>query len=256
MEYTNIKTFDQLCLYGSLFVSDRVKKFPGWKDLKDGKKALCEMVEEYEWIGKFIFGYNLLGFFTVSSQPGTIYKTEIYSNHYDYMMNAMEESNPQILEGNYELYQRAFVNGWMEKDKAIKFYNLIKQNPNYLISLSCFENEIPKEYEICTLVAKDGIPMFKELEESHELLKKLNLFKLFDKDPQFKKIPHIPATYYGGRKDPEPNAFEKSQKKYLINMDSQYFDPDVIVCVSIMDKRWNNNDEFWTDILNCLYKIR
>ena len=71
MNYSDIKTFDDLYLYGSLYACDRVKKFPIWRDLKEDEKSLYEMVDDYELIGIIIHSYNLLGFFTNMSQPGT-----------------------------------------------------------------------------------------------------------------------------------------------------------------------------------------
>jgi hypothetical protein len=39
-------------------------------------------------------------------------------------------------------------------------------------------------------------------------------------------------------------------------MDQQYFKDDVVIKVSIMDKRWNNNNDMWNDLLKCLYSLK
>lgn len=257
MEYSNIKNFNDLCWYGSLYVSNQVKKSPNWIDLEDGKKALYEMVGKHEWIGKIIYSYNLLGFYTYCSQPGRIYQTKLFANHYDAMT---EQNNPnyKYLRGNYEMYQRACVNGFMEKDKAIKLYELVNQNPNYIISLSCMENKIDKEFEVCTLPAKNRKLMCNELFEMEKQLLQINASnkQSFNDDKIFKKIPDIPVTYYGGKKEKFSNKFKILHEKYLTSMDKYFFQDDVIVSVSIMDKRWNNNEEFWNDILMWLYRLK
>lgn len=213
------------------------------------------MVGEYEWIAKYIFSYNLLGFCTSGSQPGKIYKTKVYKNHYDHLK---EQDNPnyEFLEGNYEIYQRAFVNGWMEKDKALKFYEQMKNNPNYIVSLSCIDNVIDKEFEQCSLTAKDGRLMYEELGQIREELENIDWDDKLKLIETFKKIPNIHETCYGGHREKRPSFFSYLHEKHYPNMEKKYFEDDVIVCVSIMDKRWNNNDEFWTDILECLYKLK
>ena len=37
-------------------------------------------------------------------------------------------------------------------------------------------------------------------------------------------------------------------------MDKYYLEDDVIVSFSIMDKRWNNNESMWDDLLKSLLK--
>jgi uncharacterized protein YkvS len=161
--------------------------------------------------------------------------------------------NSNFLEGNYQLYQRAFINGFMEKDKALKFYNQLKNNPNYIVSLSCMENNFDQEFDVCTLSAKDGRLMYDELYEHDRLMNELNLQnKFFDNDTVYKNIPNIHTTYYSRNKLEIPNIFKSSFERYLKNMEEKYFEDNVIVKVSIMDKRWNHNDEFWNDILKCL----
>jgi hypothetical protein len=166
--------------------------------------------------------------------------------------------NPTFLEGNYQLYQRAFINGWMEKDKALKFYNQMKYNPNYIVSLSCMENNYDQEFNVCTLPAKDGRLMYDELYEHDRLLNEYNLTDEFfdENNDTFKNILNIPTTYYGGDKKECTNAFKLHYNKYLKNMEKKYFKDNVVIHVSIMDKRWNYNDEFWNDILKCLYEIK
>ena len=121
MSYEDIVTFDDWCYYSSLYVNDIVKSFPGWKDTPINNKSLYEMKGKYDWISKIIYGYNLLGFATNISQPGIYEKCDMYKNHYDYITQD-ENDEIELLDGNYNCGQRAFIRGFMLKTKTMEIY--------------------------------------------------------------------------------------------------------------------------------------
>jgi hypothetical protein len=129
------------------------------------------------------------------SQPGTEYKIEMYQNHYDYMANmANIDPNYKFLDGNYKKKQRACVSGLMLKSKSIEVYNQMSKNSNYIISLSCMDNDISEDLSICSMPFKDELAMYGELKLHNNLIEQQFTNKLFDND-EFKKIPYIPVKY-------------------------------------------------------------
>lgn len=226
MEYSDIKNFNDLCYYGSLYTNDIVKKFLGWGSTSG--KSLYELQGKYEWIGKIVHSYNLLGFCTQLSQPGVLVDCSKFEEYKD---------------GNYKHGQRARIRGFMLKDKALKIYEYMKKNKNYVMSLSCKYNNIPFDCTVSSIIFKD--------DEPEKCKMKCNKRKRNDKS-----IPkHSEIVSYFGQSKKLPTAFSLFTKNYLINMESKYFEDDVIVVFDIMDKRWNYNDELWTDLLKCLYYL-
>lgn len=250
MELTDIKTFKDLCYYKSLYTNDLVRKYPGCRELKEGEKGLNYFTGEdkYLWIEKIIHSYNSLGFCVGGPQPGSLKEINVYTSHYDYMTKS-----DNFLQGNYKLGQRAMINGFMLESHAIKIYNIMKQNPNYIVSLSCYDNDIPEEFNCCSLTFKDDIPMYAELKEQDKFLSSDHCMKdNCDFDELYKKIPNIHFRGFGNITKID-NLFRMLNYEYLPNLDSSLFENNVIVLISIMDKRWNYNDDLWIDLYKCLF---
>lgn len=123
------------------------------------------------------------------------------------------------------------------------------------MSISCIKSEINNEHKLSGLSAKNGKLMYEELKNSDILVKELELY-LFDNDEKFKQLPNVLAKYFPEYDEPMHNHFKLLNEENLPNMEKQYFDDDVIVLMSIMDKRWNNNDEIWNDILKYLNELK
>jgi hypothetical protein len=203
-DYKNFRTFEDVCRHGAMYVSDQVKNHPNWLDVPDDSKVLYEMVGEYEWIGKIIYDYNCLGFFTDLSQPG-------------------------LSEDNYR--QRACIRGHMYKDRAIKIYDELIKNKNFCVYASCIEPEnYPLEFSVMTLGFKDGQPIYKESASFSD----------------------VESTSFS---DVCPGTFKYMFQKKFINLNPKLFEDDVITCFTIMDKRWDDNSELWSNLLDALKKF-
>lgn len=249
MELTDIKTFKDFCYYTSLYTNNLVQKYPWCRELKEGEKGLHYFTNEdkYLWIEKIIHSYNSLGLCVGGPQPGSLKEINVYESYYDYKMKT-----ENFLQGNYKLGQRAMINGNMLKSQAIKIYNIMKQNPNYVVSLSCYDNDIPEEFNCCTLTFKDDRPMYAELKEQEKMMSSEYYMNNVYEHELEKKIPDIHFRGFGNVTKIE-NLFKKTNYEYLPNLDPSLFENDEIVRIEIMDKRWNNNNDLWIDLYTCLF---
>ncbi len=127
-----------------------------------------------------------------------------------------------------ETQQRASVDGFMKKNMAMYVYEKLKNNENFVILTSLANRDIPFEHRVRTIPFKNNVPMFKQL----------------------KRNPNMSVTHFGvGINYP---LFEEIFKTTLLDADPKLFEKDNIVQFSIMDLRWNYNDELWTTLLDCI----
>lgn len=195
----------------------------------------------------------------------------VYQNHYDYMESFKNKENYndyEYLEGDYKIGSRSTICGFMTKDNGIKLYDILKKNNNFVVCLSCYEYDDMYidwtnitdtnydniiDYTHDEFQFKNGKPMYKEYIENEIIIKNHNL-GLYDSDPVFKKLHQIHTRGFSGslnNKDKFKNICS-SMSPILRN----FVEPDNVVELCIMDKRWNNNEElfnFFNESLKSLY---
>jgi hypothetical protein len=328
-EYTQVKTFEELCNQGARYVSDESSDHPNWIKTGKGCKTLYELTGDKAWIAPLIQKYNKLGFYTVISQPGDVHEAKIFKSHTDFMNyasekwqlraeffkqlrkevndelekkievnNQKEDNRDNVLLNNfldelktssddefmnllqinkddaektlqdliqeyiikdtlltdakYTHGQRASISGYMMRNMAERVYNELKDNQHLIVRISCKDEPVPEEYHIMSLSFKDGQPMFEELKEHNRVGKELNLNKCFDNDENFKKLNHVPTSYFTrGIHDPKSFSYFK---KDFVNLDPKLFEDDVVVRFEIMDKRWNDNSLLWSALMTAIEK--
>lgn len=258
--YTEIKTFDELCDIGCKFIQNKIKTHP-FLIVDETKDNLYELVGTNEWIRDYLYQYNLMGFYTVMSQPGSDYPIQIYPSYLDYKKSFDSQFNGiKPLDGKFGVKQRAEVEGFMKLEKAIKLYNLLKDDTQIKIGLSTFyTNDFGNNYantylnsnqltntidNYATLsyeIENNNHIRFMEYEaETNEIIR--SELEGSDRNYKLSKLKHVVRRYFIVR--------TYRLKKHIPNLS----DVD-IVGISIMDLVWYRNDYLWEKIYLCLKDI-
>lgn len=251
--YNQIKTFDELCRIGCDFIQDKIKSHP-FLIINQSKDNLYELVGKNEWIRDYLYQYNLMGFYTVMSQPGLDYPVQIYPNYLDYKKSFIPEFNLYVypMKEKFGVKQRAEVEGFMKLEKAVKLYNLLKNDIEIKIGISSYlvneKNKVPDHPLIdnyATLsyqIENNNQVRFMELEAETNELVRLKL-KSTNRNYKLSKLKHVIRRYFIVR--------NYSLNKHIPNL----LDND-IVGISIMDLIWTRNDYLWEKIYLCLKQIQ
>ena len=247
--YNNINSFDELCETGCDFILDKIKQHP-FLIIDQTRDNLYELVGPYKWIKDYLYQYNKMGFYTVMSQPGADYPIKIYQNYLEYKKSF--DNNIMPLNGFYGVKQRAEVEGFMKLDKALKLFELLKDEPDIQIGLSLLispdkylnnfnEKSIDKYATISYQIDENNELRFMELEvESNKIIRK-NLQGV-NRNYKLEQLKHVVKRYFVVR-------------NYLIKKHIPNLKDNDIVGISIMDLEWNRNDYLWEKIFISLKNI-
>lgn len=175
-------------------------------------------------------------------------KANIYKNHYEYLNK--DQLNCELLEGNYTIMSRSVISGYLKKERALKLYNLLKNNENYIITLSSIEIELPFEFEFSEFTFKDNVPMYEEYKSNTLLLNEKN--SGYD-DDFFKQIFHIETCGFIGAVGNYENRLESIMNNGMNS--NKYEDISEFDEISIMDKRWGNFNDIFFILLNSLKTV-
>jgi hypothetical protein len=183
------------------------------------------------WITYIIFKCNKLGFFTLTSQPGSSHNAVIYKSAHD---RKYETNN--ILHKDGLRLQRAYptilvARGYMHKDMANYVVSKLI-NDDFLFARTENLNNIGANFDI-----KVGSVNFYNNEP---LVKKMYSVECID---ELKKIPDGDESYNFEFPLHRPFNFIKSENNINYND---------IVEFDILDTRWNNNDCLWKKLLELI----
>jgi hypothetical protein len=255
--YSQIQTFDELCKLGCDFIENKIKIHP-FLIVDQTKDNLYELVGKNEWIRDYLYQYNLMGFYTVISQPGLDYPIHIYPTYLDYknsfiLQNDIKSFDDFMSFDDFGVKQRAEIEGFIKLDIGVKIYNKFKDDPRIKIALSnipeSFSNNIPNSNfksidQYTTLsykkLSNENIKFMENEAESNESARKE--FKGSERNYKLSQLYHVVRRYFIVR--------NYSIKKHIQNL----LDTD-IVGISIMDLEWNNNDYLWNKIYLYLKQI-
>lgn len=257
--YNNIKTFDELCLVGCDFIINKIKTHP-FLIVDQTKDNLYELVrEKYEFIRNYLFQYNSMGFYTVMSQPGSDYPTQIYPTYLDYKKSFdLDKNNNNDIElqmnnSKFGVKQRAEVEGFIKIKKGLKLHEILKNDPRIKIGISTIPKSYPtdiidfsfKSIDNYATLSYEKLPngkiRFMEMEsENNETIRKE--FEGYDRNYKLTQLYHVVKRYYVVRTYP--------LKKHIPNL----LDVDIIG-ISIMDLEWDSNDYLWEKIYLALKNI-
>ena len=145
---------------------------------------------------------------------------------------------------------RSVISGYLKKERALELYNMLKDNENYIITLSSIEIELPFEFEFSQFTFKNNIPMYEEY-KSNILLLNEN-YSGYD-DDFFKKIFHIETCGFIG----SVGNYENRLETIMNNRENtnKYEDIGEFDEISIMDKRWGNFNDIFFILLNSLKMV-
>lgn len=247
--YTLVKTFDELCNIGCEFIQNKIKIHP-FLIVDESKDNLYELVGTNEWIRNYLYQYNSMGFYTVMSQPGSDYPIQIFSSYLDYKRSFISEYNITPLTDKFGVKQRAEVEGFMKSDKALKLFDMLKDDPEIKIGISTnlinktnllntLDNYTTLSYQIENF--SNNQIRFMEYEAE---LNELNRLKLKGTERNYKlsQLKHVVRRYFVIR-------------NYSLNKHIPNLSDDDIVGISIMDLIWNRNEYLWEKIYLCLKNI-
>lgn len=252
--YSQIKSFDELCRIGCEFIQNKIKIHP-FLLVDETKDNLYELTGKNKWIGEYLYLYNLMGFYTVMSQPGSDYPIQIYSNYLDYKKSFFTEYNYcKPIDGKFGVKQRAEVEGFMKLEKALKLFNLLKNESEIKIGISVSKSKINynnnitntnsntiDNYATLSYQIENNQIRYMEIEaETNEMVRAT--LTSTDRNYKLSQLKHVVKRYFVVRNYP--------LKKHIPNLS----DSD-IVGISIMDLVWNRNDYLWEKIYLCLKNI-
>jgi hypothetical protein len=263
--YSNINTFEELCMIGCKFILNEIKTHP-FLTIDQNRDNLYEMVGECSWIKDYLYKFNKLGFYTVMSQPGLTRTAKIYSTYLDYKKSFGDNGNKSVnqRDGTFGIKQRAEVEGFMKISQAIKLYEILKNDTRIRIGIgigigikssnlekdnillngdknSINKNSIDK-YATLSFEAETNKIRFMEMEvETNKVIR--TKFKGMDRDLKLSHLYHVVKRYFVVRTYP--------LKSHIPNLT----DTD-IVGVSIMDLEWNCNNYLWNKIYQSLLEIK
>jgi hypothetical protein len=254
--YSQVKTFDELCGIGCDFIQNKIKLHP-FLIVDNTKDNLYELVGQNEWIRDYLYQYNMMGFYTVMSQPGSDYHIQIYPTYLDYKNSFIPTLNiVNPLDSKFGVKQRAEVEGFMKLEKAVKLFNLLKNEPEIKIGLStCYfnddngnsfnnysnQNTINNYATLSYQIENNNQIRFMESEaETNEIIR-LEL-EGSERNYKLSQLKHVVRRYFIVRNYP--------LKKHIQNL----ADTDIIG-ISIMDLIWDRNDYLWEKIYLCMKDI-
>lgn len=238
-----VRCFDDLCTLGLLYVLDRTNRslcHPA-NVMQNYNTNLYEFIGDKEWIKHFIVSMNKNKFVTINSQPG---ESKVYTpmrSKYDRAYNTQKILNHKKI---YKIEQRAWVNGFMTRRHAIHLRRMLSLYPDIVILIS---GDIPMpDDQYVSATSIDG--EFQGVSTIRHLNQMRIRGKLPIDDPDYlfiddvkKMTPDHVLTY---SYPPDINYFRES----LPNLNPMYFDPvslDGLVGVSIFNKKFNDNIDFW-----------
>jgi hypothetical protein len=255
--YSQIQTFDELCKIGCEYIENKIKVHP-FLNQDQTKDNLYELNENNEWIRNYLYAYNLMGFFTIMSQPGSDYPIQIYPTYLNYKKSFGLKDNIELIKNNllennksannYGVKQRAEIEGFIKLDKGLILYDKLKDDPRIKIGLGTFTNGSGSESKSINnyiTLSYEKLPngniRFMEMEaESNELARKE--LEGSDRNYKLSKLYHVVRKFFVVR--------NYSIKKHIPNLS----DNDIIG-ISLMDLEWNKNDYLWDKIYLCLKQI-
>jgi len=117
------ETFEEICDHSKGYINDEHSEhifFPFnrkglEKKIKRANGNMYELTNMYTFIKKFLIKYNDLGFLTVCSQPGKIISWDPHEN---------------LSDDKFVIKAKAFVSGYMFKNKALKIKKKMRNHPN------------------------------------------------------------------------------------------------------------------------------
>lgn len=262
--YSQVKSFDELCAIGCKFIKGEIKTHPFLITI-NSQDNLYELTGEYEWIKKYLFQYNKLGFYTIMSQPGTTKPTDIYANYYEYKKSFSTRDkqiynnvNSNKLAGTYGIKQRAEVEGFMRYSNALELYSMLKNDPNVIILIKIKKDNLIDCDYLTNNTFNDALDKYATLsyEQIDDLNNKIRFMIMEDETNimikkkyfNYKRNDKLKLMYHLTKRYFEINKYDIN--KHLPNI----MDLD-IVSISIMDKRFDSNDYLWDKILFCLKQI-
>ena len=252
-KWQHVNTFEELCFLGALYVNDIIKNFPLYPDNTYDEKNLYELIGEFEWIQSIIYKYNMLNYFTYISQPG------LYDIYID--INDIE----------YVYYQRACVAGFIDKNKAKYIYDKMTTNENYKICIEDINESVEPIYEPCSIrinyIEIDNEKYY--LGHDNKTLIPINTFEItYNNYTELKYstethildiIIWLKLKYFYKNENViiynNDSLFKHMLSSHLLNIDTKYYNKNndsYIVYMCVMDRRWNYNGEFWSDLLKYL----
>jgi hypothetical protein len=182
---------------------------------------LYELNHKFLWIRDIIYTYNDYGFYTTRSQPGR--KNEVLQ--YKTLKHQIDDNkNESIIT---DRYQRAYVNGYMDKNMAIFITNALNDHP-YLFCRNEIDNKIfTDNCKLGSVTFKNDKPEINEMPDDYS-----NLENILDTQESFNL--NLPL------------------RRPLKIIESDIKDCDDIIEFEMIDTRWNNNDDLWKTLLHLI----
>lgn len=180
---------------------------------------LPELTGKNEYIKDFIVGFNKMGFYTVTSQPGSIinnfttFKT-VYDRKYKIKKNIVSNTNDI-----YYRKQRAYIRGYMKTEMATFIINNLVDEEFIYARSNNHNGIINDKIKLGSVIFKNDVPIV------YEISKEIDITKISDANESYDlSVPlHRPLN-----------------------------DKDDIVEFDIIDKRWNMNDYMWNKLYNLI----
>jgi hypothetical protein len=196
-------------------------------------------------LNKFnIVDYLKNGLLISSFQIGSINNIDIYKNHYEFLNK--ETLNNFSLKEDYNKMSRSVISGYLHKDRAIKLYNMLNDNEQYIVTLSSIQIDLDFEFHFSDFTFKDNKPLYEEYKKNTSIIEKSNIYD----DELYKKLFHIEESGFIGFVGNYENRLETIMNNGMNS--NNYKDISEFVEIAIMDKRWGEYGDVFDVLLNSL----
>jgi hypothetical protein len=238
--WKNVNNFSDVCYLGSLICQNVLKTQPqcvtGLVEYRS-KPILYELTDpKHNTIKNSIIKYNILGFFTTCSQPGSI-------------------DNYKKCDG-VTFLQRSFVNGYTRKSTVLKLMDEFIEDEHILIDVNYSVDFTKGEKLIKTFTEKKNKD-FKASSLENSLVTATFINNEFPTEDYLRKIKNRTLHQITNEDNGIPFFWTHCScnnmliNEYLDDVNAKIFDCDDVMSICIMNTCWGDNS-MWSKILKVL----
>lgn len=225
----NCTTFEELCEYGALYVIDKEEESP-FHCIK-AKKEQPNVYEHHKMMSAVLHTFNRLGFWTYTSQPGKIYKSQVFKTLFD-----RKYKNTEFLV-DCTRKQRALVRGYATKELATHICETLWNHSRLFVRAEHMPRTFNGDIQFGSVAFINNTPV-ESMESEY----------IYTDDESIKSIPDSDYSFPLHRNCSRPLKFWKNE---LRNLSLCYFDGR-IVHLEIFDIDFGRNDCLWETLENVI----
>lgn len=188
--------------------------------------------KRWSWIADIIVDYNRLGFYTFVSQPGKSYCDDMYKSAY----HRLKAPTPDNILQACVRKQRAYIRGYMDHDMAEFVYRQLQHDPFIFVRTSYHNRPFDDHVKFGSVNFYNDQPVLME-EIDWDCIEETKNHPDADWSFNLRLLLRRPFTMMLGEQYPHIDATQ-------------------IVEIEFIDRRWNDNDYFWSKVLDVIKQFK